>query len=66
MLTRIALVAVIVAAALALQVALLHAVVATPLASATAALSRPAPAATFDEEITVVATPAVPQPRPAS
>jgi hypothetical protein len=72
MLTRTALVAVLVAAALAVQAVFLHAVVASPLASATGALSRPAhpaPVATFEEDITVVATPATPatvEPRPAS
>jgi hypothetical protein len=46
------------AAAFAAQVAFLHAAVAAPLSTALGELREPARAATFEETITVVATPA--------
>lgn len=66
MLARTATVALAAAAALALQAALLHAVVGAPLSSAMRAIHGPAPAATFEESITVVAERAPAKEKPAS
>jgi len=66
MLTRIAAIALVVAAALALEGAFLHALVAAPLSSAIGALEGAPGAATFEESITVVAERRAPKPKPAS
>jgi ABC-type cobalamin transport system permease subunit len=66
MLTRILAVALVAAAALALEAAFLHALVAAPLASAIGALEGAPGAPTFEERITVVAERPAPKPKPAS
>jgi hypothetical protein len=66
MLTRTAAVALVAAAALAVEAAFLHAVVAAPLSSAMGAIHGPAPAVTFEESITVVAERPAPKAKPAS
>jgi hypothetical protein len=55
MMTQKLAVAVLAAAALAVQAAFLHAAVAAPLASAVGELREPVRAGTFEESITVVA-----------
>jgi hypothetical protein len=58
-------VAALAAAALAVQAAFLHAVVAAPLASALGELRDSARAGTFEESITVVAVKPAPKAKPA-
>jgi hypothetical protein len=65
-LTRTAAVALVAAAALALEAAFLHAFVAAPISWAMGALHGAGPVATFEESITVVAERSVPKPKPAS
>ncbi len=62
----VAVVALVVAAALALEAAVLHAAVAAPLTSAMRAIHGPAPTATFEESITVVAERRPARAKPAS